>query len=534
MAIVILEKNGVEQTNLDGGAFNNFAAGGRSGIIQGVLGECTVTQPSSNSVAVSTGELIISGIRVKLTEQLLFTFTTTPAVPIRYQLVAKVSVSADGNVVFETDVREVASLVQDDIYKFGQGTYEVEIARFTHAEDGITDLARTIDIITGGIGSSTTGSINIGNVTTNTLDPGMEAEVDVESRYDEEQQKQVVDFQFGVPQGPAGERGPAGPQGEQGIQGPQGEQGIQGPAGADGTTFTPSVDSAGNLSWTNDGDKENPQTVNIKGSKGDSGDNGVSALVYSRIVENDYSLAVGSGTPVEMQNSSSNFNRTPVVNDKLCVIMKHTVGSPTENTYICVVRVTEVTDTIAKGTVQQAIRINGDKGDQGAQGRNSLVFFEYAFDIFDWEVDDAGHQSSGFTASSTPVVGDIGILVQAKSDGTAVRYVILRVSSWNDGMLGYQIKGIQDVAAGPAGPAGPAGADGKSAYQIAVDNGFEGTEAEWLESLKGPAGDSGLTAEQLEKLLFIANHMSEVDGHVKFDILVEAPGFVGIVDEVSE
>lgn len=27
--------------------------------------------------------------------------------------------------------------------------------------------------------------------------------------------------------------------------------------------------------------------------------------------------------------------------------------------------------------------------------------------------------------------------------------------------------------------------DGKSAYQIAVDNGFEGTEAEWLESLKG-------------------------------------------------
>lgn len=519
MAIVILEKNGVEQTNLDGGAFNNFAAGGRSGIIQGVLGECTVTQPSSNSVAVSAGELIISGIRVKLTEQLLFTFTTTPAVPIRYQLVAKVSVSADGNVVFETDVREVASLVQDDIYKFGQGTYEVEIARFTHAEDGITDLARTIDIITGGIGSSTTGSVNIGNVTTNTLDPGMEAEVDVESRYDEEQQKQVVDFQFGVPQG---------------KQGPAGADGTDGADGADGTTFTPSVDSEGNLSWTNDGDKENPQTVNIKGSKGDNGDNGVSALVYSRIVENDYSLVVGSGTPVEMQNSSSNFNRTPVVNDKLCVIMKHTVGSSTENTYICVVRVTEVTDTIAKGTVQQAIRINGDKGDQGAQGRNSLVFFEYDFDIFDWEVDDASHQGSGFTASSTPVVGDIGILVQAKSDGTAVRYVILRVNSWNDGMLGYRIEGIQDVAAGPAGPAGPAGEDGKSAYQIAVDNGFEGTEAEWLESLKGPAGDSGLTAEQLEKLLFIANHMSEVDGHVKFDILVEAPGFVGIVDEVSE
>jgi len=38
------------------------------------------------------------------------------------------------------------------------------------------------------------------------------------------------------------------------------------------------------------------------------------------------------------------------------------------------------------------------------------------------------------------------------------------------------------------------GADGKSAYEIAVDNGFEGTEKEWLESLvgeRGPAGPAG-------------------------------------------
>jgi hypothetical protein len=39
--------------------------------------------------------------------------------------------------------------------------------------------------------------------------------------------------------------------------------------------------------------------------------------------------------------------------------------------------------------------------------------------------------------------------------------------------------------------AGPAGADGASAYQIAVSNGFVGTELEWLESLKGPKGDQG-------------------------------------------
>lgn len=33
--------------------------------------------------------------------------------------------------------------------------------------------------------------------------------------------------------------------------------------------------------------------------------------------------------------------------------------------------------------------------------------------------------------------------------------------------------------------------DGKSAYQVAVDNGFEGTELEWLDSLVGPQGGPG-------------------------------------------
>jgi len=38
---------------------------------------------------------------------------------------------------------------------------------------------------------------------------------------------------------------------------------------------------------------------------------------------------------------------------------------------------------------------------------------------------------------------------------------------------------------GPQGPTGPAGADGDSAYQVAVNNGFIGTEEAWLESLHG-------------------------------------------------
>ena len=37
-------------------------------------------------------------------------------------------------------------------------------------------------------------------------------------------------------------------------------------------------------------------------------------------------------------------------------------------------------------------------------------------------------------------------------------------------------------------------ANGMSAYQVAVTNGFVGTEAQWLASLVGPKGDPGTTA----------------------------------------
>lgn len=41
--------------------------------------------------------------------------------------------------------------------------------------------------------------------------------------------------------------------------------------GTNGVTFYPSVDASGNLSWRNDGGLTNPDTVNIKGPKGDDG-----------------------------------------------------------------------------------------------------------------------------------------------------------------------------------------------------------------------------------------------------------------------
>jgi len=44
--------------------------------------------------------------------------------------------------------------------------------------------------------------------------------------------------------------------------------------------------------------------------------------------------------------------------------------------------------------------------------------------------------------------------------------------------------------------AGAGAIKGKSAYQIAVDNGFVGTEQEWLDSLQGEDGQPGPQGEQ--------------------------------------
>ena len=59
-----------------------------------------------------------------------------------------------------------------------------------------------------------------------------------------------------------------------GPTGPQGPAGQDGTDGSNGVTFTPSVSSAGLISWTNDGGLPNPESVNIKGPAGQDGTNG--------------------------------------------------------------------------------------------------------------------------------------------------------------------------------------------------------------------------------------------------------------------
>lgn len=76
---------------------------------------------------------------------------------------------------------------------------------------------------------------------------------------------------------------------------------------------------------------------------------------------------------------------------------------------------------------------------------------------------------------------------------------------------------------------GVVGVDGKSAYQIAKDNGYTGTESEWLESLKGLDGTFNPTVEFDElntEHKTVIGAINEIDLNIKNTDII-----AGIVDK---
>ena len=84
-----------------------------------------------------------------------------------------------------------------------------------------------------------------------------------------------------------------------GATGAKGDKGDQGPKG---TTFIPSVSSAGVISWTNDGGLTNPTNINIKGPTGPQGPQGANGYTFTPSVSTSgdlsWSKAQGSGGSV--------------------------------------------------------------------------------------------------------------------------------------------------------------------------------------------------------------------------------------------
>jgi hypothetical protein len=127
--------------------------------------------------------------------------------------------------------------------------------------------------------------------------------------------------------------------------------------------------------------------------------------------------------------------------------------------------------------------LKGDKGDEG----DDFTYDDFTPEQLAGLKGDQGDIGEGQTVS----VGDV-TTVDPKVDGTHGD-----ASITTNGKLTTEQNLVLDFAipAGDTGLGGLPGTPGDSAYTVAVNNGFVGTEEEWLESLKGEDGGDGGLAE---------------------------------------
>jgi hypothetical protein len=150
MSYKILENENIEIENIDGAAFNNFAAGNKDGVIVGFLNECALFA-TGNVISVSTGCLLLHGIRVKITEAESVTLSSSPSVNTRYQLVAQIIMNEAKEISFSLFARTIEPLVKHNLFVDGLGTYQIEIGQFVHTTEGdITQVVKTANTLFAG------------------------------------------------------------------------------------------------------------------------------------------------------------------------------------------------------------------------------------------------------------------------------------------------------------------------------------------------------------------------------------------------
>lgn len=113
--------------------------------------------------------------------------------------------------------------------------------------------------------------------------------------------------------------------------------------------------------------------------------------------------------------------------------------------------------------------------------------------------DGVGIASVETTGSSAS--GGVNVVTITLTDGTSSKFNVRNGYDGAAGKSAYEVavdEGFDGTKAdwleslrGEPGSRGGIGPEGKSAYEIAVKEGFEGDELEWLDSLKGAPGQSG-------------------------------------------
>lgn len=111
-------------------------------------------------------------------------------------------------------------------------------------------------------------------------------------------------------------------------------------------------------------------------------------------------------------------------------------------------------------------------------------------------------EGSGASTVVTTILGGDGVQVEQLGGDTIITSMqgprgLAGKSAYQiaveNGFVGTEAEWLASFGSGGTGTQGD---DGLSAYEVAVANGFVGTEVEWLDSLIGPEGPKGDTGEQ--------------------------------------
>ena len=116
----------------------------------------------------------------------------------------------------------------------------------------------------------------------------------------------------------------------------------------DGATFTPSVDTNGNLSWTNDKGRKNPATVNIKG---------YSPRILVKNVDGGHRLTITDNVEsqtVDVMNGTDGYSPR--------VLVRNIDGG----------HELVVTDSVGSKTIQVMDGVDGTNGTNGANGKDGV------------------------------------------------------------------------------------------------------------------------------------------------------------------
>ena len=270
--------------------------------------------------------------------------------------------------------------------------------------------------------------------------------------------------------------------------------GAQGPSGMPGSGYTNFVVTPdGDLTVEGTGTNDDYGPVNIKGSTG-------SAAGFGTITAETGPIGVVATGPDTGKNLVFSIpqGQTGIAGNSVTI---ENVDTSDADHYSFSIVVRDGNGDLVQQVDTPDLKGNdGDKGDQGIQGPQGIFSTKLYYPI-----------SNGYptvpSAGPADVIWDVASnAVQAQSlpanwysnFGTAVGLSADSIVYIAEADIDYSTNTEAQFAiffATPylAGSQGPSGVDGRSAYEIAVqDGGFVGTEQEWLASLDGSNGVNGV------------------------------------------